>query len=130
MEHRDKNLGTGLLSRAVQLCEQRGVSLLIYSKYSYGQKGEDSLTDFKRRNGFEELKVPRYYVPLTLRGRVGLRLGLHHGLANLLPKGAISVIRSTRARALKALQWPKSRSEELRAKPQEVLGEEAAEKRN
>ena len=129
MEHRDKNLGTGLLSRAVELCEQRGVSLLIYSKYSYGQKGEDSLTDFKRRNGFEELKVARYYVPLTRRGRLGLRLGLHHGLANLLPKAAIGSIRSARASVLKLIQRPKPQPGHVRAEPEEALAGETPEKR-
>ena len=41
---------------------------------------------FKEVNGFERVDLPRYFVPLTYRGQIGFRLGLHHTLAEHLPE--------------------------------------------
>ena len=83
--HRDKAPMNALFSKAVELCASRGIPLLVYGQFSYGRKGDDSLTAFKVHNGFKRIEVPRYYVPLSLRGRVGLCLGLHRGLINFVP---------------------------------------------
>ena len=70
----------------------------MYGKYRYGNKDKSSLIDFKHRNGFEEVLVPRYYVPLTLRGSVCLRLKLHRGPLGLFPESAIRVGADLRAK--------------------------------
>jgi len=64
---------------------QKGMSYLAYCRYVYGTKKSSSITEFKRRNGFEELRSP-LLLSLTLKGRLALRLGLHQGVRNLLPK--------------------------------------------
>ena len=74
-----------ILSKSVELCAAKGIPLLVYGQFIYGRKGEDSLTVFKMHNGFKRIEIPRYYVPLSIRGRVGLCLGLHRGLSNFLP---------------------------------------------
>jgi len=51
----------------------------------YGAKGEDSLSEFKRHNGFHKYNLPRYFVPLTNRGRFALTTGLHRPLKEMLP---------------------------------------------
>ena len=43
------------------------------------------LGDFKIRNGFQKVTLPRYYVPLTAKGRIALALKLHRGLRGMLP---------------------------------------------
>ena len=48
-------------------------------------RARNSLTYFKRHNGFQRIKVPRYFVPLTAWGRIGLKLGLHHRIRDRLP---------------------------------------------
>jgi Acetyltransferase (GNAT) family len=83
--HFDKRPTNALIAKAVEICEQRGISYLTYCNYVYNDP-ESSLTEFKRRNGFEKVLVPRYYIPLTLKGKIALRLGIHHGLAALIPK--------------------------------------------
>ena len=98
--HRDKRPMNALLSHTVELCVQRGASLLVYGKYRYGKKRPDSLGEFKQRNGFEEVTVPRYYVPLTLKGRIALKLGLHHGLAYMIPSPVADLLRGVRALVL------------------------------
>jgi len=85
----DKRPANALIAKAVEICEQRGVSHLIYGKFRYGKKNQSSLLEFKQRNGFEEFLVPRYYVPLTAWGAFCLRLNLHRGLIGLLPSGVI-----------------------------------------
>ena len=86
MSFRDKRPNNALLSEAVKLCEKRGVKHLLYERFVYGNKGEDSLTRFKHENGFVRMNLPRYYVPLTPKGRVALRMGLHRDLKDLVPQ--------------------------------------------
>jgi hypothetical protein len=87
--HYDKRPANALLARAVEMCHAKGLTHLIYGQYTYGNKTKSPLVEFKRRNGFEELRCPRYYVPLSLRGRTALALRLHHGWRALIPAQAI-----------------------------------------
>jgi hypothetical protein len=86
IRHRDKAPTNALIAQAVKTCAERGIPYLWYAKFSYGKKQRDSLADFKRHNGFQRIDLPRYYVPLTFAGRVALRLGLHHGIADWIPE--------------------------------------------
>jgi hypothetical protein len=52
---------------------------------------------FKSRNGFKEILVPRYYVPLNLWGRFCLTTKLHQGLVGILPSPVIRVGLSVRS---------------------------------
>lgn len=98
--HQDKRPMNALLAHTVELCEKRGASFLVYGKYRYGKKRGDSLGEFKRRNGFEELKFPRYFAPLTLKGRLALKLGAHHGVANMIPRPVANFLLKLRAAVL------------------------------
>jgi len=93
---RDKAPTNALIAHAVRACEKRGISFLVYSRFTYGSKVQSSITDFKERNAFQKIDVPRYYVPLTTVGRTAFRLGLHHGLANYFPESVLSRIRKLR----------------------------------
>jgi hypothetical protein len=105
--HQDKRPMNALLAHAVERCEQRGASFLIYGKFRYGNKQGDSLGEFKRRNGFEELKFPRYYVPLTMKGQIALKLGAHLGLANMIPRPATNLLLRGRGWALRLWSRPR-----------------------
>jgi hypothetical protein len=85
IKHRDKAPTNALVAQAVRSCADRKIPYLVYSNFAYGKKQTSSLSDFKERNGFERIDVPRYYVPLTALGRIAYRLGLHHKLADHLP---------------------------------------------
>jgi hypothetical protein len=85
LAHRDKAPMNALVAKSVEVCVDRNIRYLVYGKYAYGKKGEDSLTEFKRNNGFQRIERPMYYVPLSFRGRIGLLLGLHHGLSERMP---------------------------------------------
>jgi hypothetical protein len=94
--HQDKAPTNALIAQAVQSCAERGISYLWYANMSYGKKQADGLADFKRHNGFQKIEVPRYYVPLTLAGRLALRLNLHHGFSELVPERIAAAYRKIR----------------------------------
>jgi hypothetical protein len=96
VRYKDKAPTNALLAYAVRACASRGIQYLVYSKFDYG-KERDSLRDFKERNGFRRVDTPRYYVPLTTMGRAALRLGLHHGLGERIPKPFAAKLRELRA---------------------------------
>jgi Acetyltransferase (GNAT) family len=81
LKHRDKATNNALVAKAVDLCAQRGLDHLVYLFW-----GDDSLAEFKRRCGFECTRVPRYYVPLTRKGKWGLQCGAHRGWKEMVPK--------------------------------------------
>ncbi len=87
-----------LLAKAVELCAARGVRYLSYGEWDSGKREQSSLIDFKRHNGFEKVLIPRYYCPLTLRGRLFLGLGLHRGWRALIPSSVWSLAVALRAK--------------------------------
>ena len=97
IQHRDKSPANALIAQAVRSCAERGIPHLFYSKFSFGRRQRDSLSDFKERNGFRRVDLPRYYVSLTATGRVALRLGLHRDkLIDYVPdqlQGPLRVLR-------------------------------------
>jgi hypothetical protein len=96
-KHYDKRPANALVTAAAERCRDTGIAFLTYGKLTYGNKTESPLGEFKRRMGFEKIPMPRYFVPLTLRGRVFTRLKLHRGLIGLLPAGLLQLLLSIRA---------------------------------
>jgi len=96
IRHRDKAPTNALIAQAVRSCAERGISYLVYSNFAYGNKQRDSLTDFKERNGFQRIDLPRYYVPLTRTGWVAFRLGLHRRFPERLPEPVLARLRELR----------------------------------
>jgi len=85
MSHYEKKPGNAMIAKAVEVCEQNGMTHLMYCNYVYNDP-TSSLTEFKRRNGFQKVLLPRYYIPLTLKGRLTMNLGLHLGIAKSVPE--------------------------------------------
>lgn len=96
VSERDKAPTNALIAQAVRSCAQRGIAHLVYSNFAYGNKKTDSLSDFKERNGFERVDVPRYYVPLSPVGWSALRLGLHRRLIDYVPESYLTKLREFR----------------------------------
>lgn len=92
LHHRDKGPNNALIAKAVSVCANEGFEYLVYWYW-----GDDSLAEFKRRCGFEKVGLPRYYVPLTLKGRLALRSGLHRGLTAVLPVGVKRTLKRWRS---------------------------------
>jgi Acetyltransferase (GNAT) domain len=95
---REQRVNNALMAEVVRQACARGVEYLIYESFDYGNKKGDSLTRFKQSNGFQRMDVPRYYVPLTWKGNVALRLGLHKGARERVPEWLASRLRGLRGR--------------------------------
>lgn len=93
--HRDKSPNSAMLAKSVEACAKRGGKFLVYGQYDYGAGG-GGLTEFKARHGFQEVLVPRYFIPLTHRGRIGLGLRLHRGFKRLIPRRVMKPIAAFR----------------------------------
>jgi len=91
--HRDKSPNNALIAKAVEVCAARNVPFLAYAAWP----DPGSLREFKRHNGFECMELPRYYVPLTLRGHMALKLKLHHGASARIPEGILSRLKALRS---------------------------------
>lgn len=97
IQHWDKAPTKALIAQAVRSCADRKIGHLLYANFTYGRKRPDSLADFKQRNGFRRIELPRYYIPLTLMGRAALRLGLHHPVVNRIPEPLLAHLRKARS---------------------------------
>jgi hypothetical protein len=86
-----------LIAKAVEVCATKGIRYFNYGQYAYPGKKDNSLTEFKARHGFERRNFPRYYVPLTLKGRLYLALGLHRGMKRLIPTPVLNFLLKKRA---------------------------------
>ena len=96
--HQDKRPANALLAKGVELCEANGASYLVFGKFNYGNKRDNPLREFKVRNGFGEVLVPRFYVPLTRWGKLCLKARLHRGLIGILPHNVITLGVNARAK--------------------------------
>ena len=98
VRHRDLAPTNALIAQAVRSCADRGIQYLVYSKFAYGKKQRSTLSDFKERNGFQQIDVPRYHVPLTGTGEMAIRLGLHKKLTHHVPEPLLAKLRDLRSR--------------------------------
>lgn len=89
--HSDKRPANALIAKAVEVCEAKGMSLMTYGLFNYGNKGDCPLREFKIRNGFAEMRIPRYFIPITTRGKFCMKLNLHRGLLGILPQRLITL---------------------------------------
>jgi hypothetical protein len=97
LQCRDKAPTNALVAQAVRSCADRRIPHLVYSKFAYGKKAQSSLSDFKERNGFKRVDMPRYYVPLTRWGALAFSMSLHHRLTDRLPESFVARLRELRS---------------------------------
>jgi hypothetical protein len=81
-KHWDKSLNNALLAKAVEVCAGKGERWLMYGRIG----NHPSLDRFKENNGFIKFPRSRFYLPLTRKGRIAIRLGLHKELRDSLPE--------------------------------------------
>jgi hypothetical protein len=96
--HNDKRAPNAMIAKAVEICAEKGIRYLRYAKMSYGKKRGSSLGEFKRRHGFEEIVFPRYFMPLTAKGRLAVGLRLYREIQEVLPERVQSVLLALRVK--------------------------------
>ena len=80
-KHSDKAVNNALIAKSVQVCSSKNIKWLMYGRIG----NHPSLDRFKENNGFAKFTFPRYYVALTSKGRVTLKVGFHRELKDSLP---------------------------------------------
>ena len=98
-----KRPNNALLAKAVEVSESQGAHYLTYGGYVYGKKEHSSLIEFKKSLGFNKVDIPRYYIPLTFKGRLALKLRLHRGLKQRIPASLIYLGSEIRSRLYRLL---------------------------
>lgn len=81
-KHWDKAVNNALIAKAIEVCASRGDRWLMYGRFG----NHPSLDRFKENNGFKKHPINRYYIPLTPKGRLAIKLGLHRDMKDALPK--------------------------------------------
>ena len=73
-QHYDKAPNNRLMSAIVQTAEAKGIHTIVYGKMASGNTG---LNRFRRHHGFRRFRVPRYYVAMSGKGRVIMKIGIN-----------------------------------------------------
>ena len=80
-KHWDKAVNNALVAKAVEVCASKGMKWIMYGRMG----NHPTLDNFKQNNGFIQFQLTRYYIPLTGKGRIAVKLGLHRELKDALP---------------------------------------------
>ena len=96
VKHRDKAPTNALIAHSVKVCAERGIPNLVYQQFAYANKANDTIATFKEVNGFQRVDLPRYYVPISLLGKLALRLGFHHRFVDRIPSSVATKLRQLR----------------------------------
>jgi hypothetical protein len=81
-KHRDKPINNALVAKAIEVCADQHLEWIMYGRIG----NHPSLDNFKHNNGFEKFTLTRYYVPLTSKGKLAMKLGLHRDVKDALPQ--------------------------------------------
>jgi hypothetical protein len=81
-KHADKAVNNALIAKAVEVCVAKQFGWLMYGRIG----NHPSLDKFKQSNGFSRFLVTRYYVPITKKGRIAAKIGLHREIKDVLPQ--------------------------------------------
>jgi hypothetical protein len=81
-KHWDKAINNALIAKTVEVCADKGISWIMYGRMG----NHPSLDRFKQNNGFTKFQLTRYCIPLTRRGRIAVKLGLHREIKDALPQ--------------------------------------------
>ena len=93
LSERDKAPNNALMAKVVDRCTLKGIGIL-----HYGVWGHRGFAEFKVHNGFRCQNVLRFYVPLTARGQLALRLGWHRPLVNHIPEPVLDWLATARSK--------------------------------
>jgi len=78
----DKAVNNALVAKTVEACANKRVKWLMYGRMG----SHPTLDRFKQSNGFNQFLLTRFYVPLTKRGKVATKIGLHREMKDVLPQ--------------------------------------------
>jgi hypothetical protein len=74
-----------MLAKAVEVCAKNNHKWLMYGRMGKGSS-HPSLDKFKENNAFVRYPLKRYYVMLSKKGEIAVKLGLHQQMKDHLPE--------------------------------------------
>jgi hypothetical protein len=80
--HLDKAINNALVAKAIEVCASKNMKWIMYGRMG----NHPSLDSFKQSNGFTQFQLTRYYVPITRKGKVATKLGLHQEVKDRIPQ--------------------------------------------
>lgn len=89
--HRDKEPQTALIAKTIEICAEKGIPYLVYGSWLRGGIG-----DYKKRIGCIKVSVPRYYIPLSIKGKTAIYFRIHNGIWRILPEKTVDYLKSLR----------------------------------
>jgi hypothetical protein len=92
LDARKKYVNNALIAKSVELCCQNRIPFLTYTKWRRGSQAE-----FLMRNGFQKVTVPRYWVPLTPKGKIAMKLGLYRDIRSYIPDRLLDTLLEMRS---------------------------------
>ncbi|MCL2642577.1 MAG: hypothetical protein FWD52_03570 [Candidatus Bathyarchaeota archaeon] len=84
-KHWDKAVNNVMLAKAVEVCAKNNHKWLMYGRMGKGSS-HPSLDKFKENNAFVRYPLNRYYVTLSKKGEIAVKLGLHQQFKDRLPE--------------------------------------------
>jgi hypothetical protein len=94
VSQRDKAPTNALIAKTVEICTARGSQYLNYS--TWGKR--EGLNEFKEAHGFQRFEIPRYFVPLTSKGKFALKWNLHRKPIDYFPGGWVKRVAAVRSK--------------------------------
>lgn len=79
--HRDKAVNNVLMAKTVEFCSNNHIEWVMYGRMG----NHPTLDSFKESNGFTKLLLTRYFLPLTPKGKLAMKLKLNRELKDSLP---------------------------------------------
>ncbi len=78
----NKAVNNALVAKAVEFCANKKIMWIIYGRIG----NHPSLDKFKQNNGFSKFSITRFYVPITRKGRIAAKMGMHREIKDVLPE--------------------------------------------
>ena len=80
-EYWNKAINNALIAKTVEICVNQQVNWLMYGRMG----NHPSLDKFKHNVGFRKFSLVRYYIILSLKGKIAAKMGIHRDLKDILP---------------------------------------------
>jgi hypothetical protein len=87
-KHCDKAVNNALMAKAMDFCANNHVEWIMYGRMG----NHPTLDSFKESNGFTKLLLTRYFLPLTSKGKLAIKLKLYRELKDSLPSSMKKVL--------------------------------------
>jgi hypothetical protein len=81
-KHWDKAVNNALVAKAIEFCANKKIRWIMYGRMG----NHPSLDKFKQSIGFSRFPLTRYYIPITKKGRIAVKMGLHREIKDVLPQ--------------------------------------------